>query len=148
MKPAAPAARSREYFNPLRGPGTSIVSCDHSKPSRLKQAPKLSDQHPFQEGDPSTPLTVLELKPAFERSLLFSGAGPECLMLAVSLGEALCNTGVAGLDLTWRSQPCNMDDARSWRNWSYADRAARRQFLTQRRRHFKEERIPRLQCAR
>jgi hypothetical protein len=37
MKPDTPAARSREHFNPLRGPGASIVSCDHSKPSGSNQ---------------------------------------------------------------------------------------------------------------
>jgi hypothetical protein len=44
-EPCAPAACAREYLNPLRGPGASIVSCDHSKPSGLKPASKLSDHH-------------------------------------------------------------------------------------------------------
>src|ERR1700722_20254337 len=39
MKPGAPAASAREYLNPLRGPGASIVSCDHSKPSGSNQPP-------------------------------------------------------------------------------------------------------------
>jgi hypothetical protein len=37
MKPGPSAARSREHLNPLRGPGASIVTCDHSKPSGSNQ---------------------------------------------------------------------------------------------------------------
>ena len=48
MKPGAPAARAREYFNPLRGPAASIVTCDHSNLA-AQTSPKLSDLHLFRK---------------------------------------------------------------------------------------------------
>jgi hypothetical protein len=48
MKPVAPAARAREYFNPLRGPAASIVTCDHSNLA-AQTSPKLSDLHLFRK---------------------------------------------------------------------------------------------------
>jgi hypothetical protein len=53
MKPGAPAACAREYLNLLRGPGASIVSCDHSKPSGLQAL----RSPPHSEGDVRTPVT-------------------------------------------------------------------------------------------
>src|SRR5262249_47600186 len=39
IKPGAPPSSSSEHFNPLRGPGASIIICDHSKPNGSSQPP-------------------------------------------------------------------------------------------------------------